>query len=372
MGTDIIVLNGGSSSGKTSIARCLQELLPEPWLTLGVDDLIAAMPSSAPDREPTISFAPDGAVAVGLGFRRLEDAWLQGVAAMARAGAGVIVDDVFLEGGTSQARLRAGLSGLQVLWVGVRCDAAVAAAREAGRSDRVPGMAVSQAEMVHRGTVYDVEVDTTATAALACAQVVRDRVAPSGPRPVSVRPVVVSYDPTWPGQAASLIAIVARALSPLARRVEHIGSTAVPGLAAKDVIDLQVSVDDLAAAEATFDAGLSPLGFVRSAYQRDHVPAGQVDDERRWAKRLWTRRGHAEGDVNLHVRLVGSPNERLALLFRDWLRANPAAVPAYAAFKRSLATISPGTGTYAEVKDPVVDLVVSVAEPWAAAVGWHL
>jgi len=62
----------------------------------------------------------------------------------------------------------------------------------------------------------------------------------------------------------------------------------------------------------------------------------------------------------------------LALLFRDWLRANPAAVPAYAAFKRSLATISPGTGTYAEVKDPVVDLVVSVAEPWAAAVGWHL
>jgi chloramphenicol 3-O-phosphotransferase/GrpB-like predicted nucleotidyltransferase (UPF0157 family) len=372
VGTDIIVLNGASSSGKTSIARCLQELLPEPWLTLGVDDLIAAMPSSAPGREPTITFAPGGAVHVGPGFRQLEDAWVQGVAAMARAGAGVIVDDVFLGGGTSQARLRSGLSGLDVLWVGVRCDAAVAAAREAVRSDRVPGMAVSQAEVVHRGTVYDVEVDTTVTSALACAQVVRDRVAPSGPRPVSVRPVVVSYDPAWPGQAGALITTIGRALSPLARRVEHIGSTAVPGLAAQDVIDLQVSVDDLVAVEAGFDAALRPLGFVPSPFHQDHVPAGQVDDERRWAKRLWTRREHPEGDVNLHVRLVGSPNERFALLFRDWLRANPAAVPAYAAFKRSLAAISPGTETYAEVKDPVVYLVVLMAEPWAAAVGWPL
>jgi GrpB-like predicted nucleotidyltransferase (UPF0157 family) len=139
----------------------------------------------------------------------------------------------------------------------------------------VPGMAVSQAEMVHRGTVHDVEVDTTATPALACAQVVGDRVAPRAHGP--------------------LACAHRRALRP--------------------------------------DLGLG------------------------------TRRGQAEGDVNLHVRLV---------LIRDWLRANPAAVPAYAAFKRSLATISPGTGTYAEVKDPVVDLVVSVAEPWAAAVGWHL
>ena len=65
--TDIIVLNGGSSSGKTSLARCLQELLPEPWLALGVDDLIAAMPPSSPDREPAISFALDGVVAVGPG-----------------------------------------------------------------------------------------------------------------------------------------------------------------------------------------------------------------------------------------------------------------------------------------------------------------
>jgi len=61
---------------------------------------------------------------------------------------------------------------------------------------------------------------------------------------------------------------------------------------------------------------------------------------------MWLRRGHAGGDVDLHVRRVGSPNERLALLFRDWFRAHPEAVPAYAAFKRALADVVPDTGTY--------------------------
>lgn len=83
------------------------------------------------------------------------------------------------------------------------------------------------------------------------------------------------------------------------------------------------------------------------------------------------RLGRWGEDVNLHVRVAGSPNERLALLFRDWFRAHPEAVPAYAAFKRTLAGAVADTGTYADVKDPVVDLVVTVAEPWAAATGWR-
>ena len=175
MSTNIVVLNGGSSSGKTSIARCLQGLLPGSWLKLGVDDLIEAMPGKR-DQRDLITFTPDGGVSVGPGFRRLEAAWAAGIAAMARAGVGVIVDDVFLGGGSSQARLRRGLSGLEVLWVGVRCDAAVAAAREAARPDRVPGMAAAQAEVVHRGVDYDVEVDTTANSVLACAELIQARV----------------------------------------------------------------------------------------------------------------------------------------------------------------------------------------------------
>ena len=59
-----------------------------------------------------------------------------------------------------------------MLWIAVRCDSAVAAGRELARADRIRGMAVSQAEMVHQGVVYDLEVDTTHTEALACARTI--------------------------------------------------------------------------------------------------------------------------------------------------------------------------------------------------------
>jgi chloramphenicol 3-O phosphotransferase len=172
----VVVLNGGSSSGKTSIAQCLQELLPGPWLRLSIDDLVVALPGDQPAERGLITFAPDGAVAVGPGFRRLEAAWSTGLGAMVRAGAGLIYDDVFLEGGAAQDRLRPAFEGLAVLWVGVRCDPSVAIAREAARQDRVPGMAASQAEVVHLGVHYDLVVDTTSSSAMACAQLVHARI----------------------------------------------------------------------------------------------------------------------------------------------------------------------------------------------------
>lgn len=174
--TQVIVLNGGSSSGKSGIARCLQAVLPEPWLTLGVDTLIDAMPARLRLGEEGIGFADDGEVTVGGEFRELEDAWIEGVAAMARAGARVIVDEVFLGGPESRARWEKALHGLGVVWVGVRCDAAVAAGRELARGDRVAGMAEAQADLVHRGMSYDVEVDTTSMEALECAQAIANQV----------------------------------------------------------------------------------------------------------------------------------------------------------------------------------------------------
>jgi dephospho-CoA kinase len=108
----------------------------------------------------------------------------------------------------------------------------------------------------------------------------------------------------------------------------------------------------------------------------DHVPAGSGDDPARWTKRLWSRREYADPDAgpapdaNLHVRLAGSPNERLALLFRDWFRAHPEAIAAHARFKRELAQAVADIDVYSDVKDPVVDLVIAVAEPWAAGTGW--
>ena len=168
------MLNGGSSSGKSGIARCLQAVLPDPWLAFGVDTLIQAMPVAS--RLSGIEFAPDGAVIVRPEFRALEAAWIEGVAAMARAGARIILDEAFLGGAASQQRWLTALGSLRVLWVGVRCDGAVAAAREIARGDRITGMAASQAELVHHGVRYDLQVDTTHTEALDCARAIAARV----------------------------------------------------------------------------------------------------------------------------------------------------------------------------------------------------
>lgn len=134
----------------------------------------------------------------------------------------------------------------------------------------------------------------------------------------TVQPVVVPYQRSWAADAANLTASLRELLSPTASRIEHIGSTAIVGMAAKDVFDLQVSVRGLDEATRAFDAPLSTMGFTRSPYEADHVPAGLDDDALNWSKRLWVRRADPGQPVNLHVRLVGSPNERLALLFRDW------------------------------------------------------
>ncbi|CAM5553984.1 hypothetical protein GCM10010329_25750 [Streptomyces spiroverticillatus] len=174
----MIVLNGGSSSGKSGIARCLQAVLPDPWLVLGTDVFVEMLPVSM--REPEaegagsgkgLVIAADGTVTVGEDFLRLQDAWVAGVVAMVRAGARVIVDEVFLGGGAGQERWKTALGGdVEVLWVGVRCSAEVAAGREIARGDRTPGMAAGQAESVHRDMVYDLEVDTTRTESLDCAR----------------------------------------------------------------------------------------------------------------------------------------------------------------------------------------------------------
>ena len=145
MTVQVIVLNGGSSSGKSGIARCLQAVLPDPWLAIGTDTLVQAMPMSLQTSAAGIEVATDGEVIVGPEFRTLEAAWIAGIAAMAHAGARIIVDEVFLGGPASQHRWKNALGTLSVLWVGVRCDAAGAAGRELARGDRVPGMAAVQA-----------------------------------------------------------------------------------------------------------------------------------------------------------------------------------------------------------------------------------
>jgi chloramphenicol 3-O phosphotransferase len=176
---EVIVLNGGSSSGKSTLAVGLQRRLDGTWMTLGVDDLIRAVSYGPTDTEVagSIEFRADGSVAISDTFRTAEASWYEGLAAIVRAGTGVIVDEVFLDGGTSQDRLRRALDGLLVLWVGVRCHPDVAEARETERGDRHRGMARNQADRVHQGVTYDVVVDTTDMPFEECVEVIAARAA---------------------------------------------------------------------------------------------------------------------------------------------------------------------------------------------------
>lgn len=176
MKTQVIVLNGSSSSGKTTIARCLKVVLPTPWISLSIDDLLHALPPSLMDSDAGVTFSENGEVTIGEGLRQITSAWMAGIAAMARAGARIIYDDVFLSGAESQARLRAQLNGLSVLWVGVHCDAEVAAGREIARGERVVGGAATQSTSVHEGVTYDLEVDTTSTESLESARIIAGQV----------------------------------------------------------------------------------------------------------------------------------------------------------------------------------------------------
>lgn len=175
MRAQVIILNGTSSSGKTSIGRCLQAMLTTPWLLLGIDDLTRAMPDDGIDDGSLLHVSESGQVSLGPGWRSLEASWYIGIAAIAASGTGVIVDEVFLDGGNGQERLRTALSGLEVLWVGVTCDRGIARAREALRPDRVTGQADSQAIVVHEGVVYDLVVDTSHATSESCAATIFDR-----------------------------------------------------------------------------------------------------------------------------------------------------------------------------------------------------
>jgi len=181
---------------------------------------------------------------------------------------------------------------------------------------------------------------------------------------------IVPYDPNWPREFEAIAADVRRALGPLALRIDHIGSTAVPGLAAKDVIDVQVSVVALKPALALVKPLLG-VGFVlRRGLVTDQRPPGHNGPAADWAKRLLSE-APGQRRVNLHLRVGGRPNQRYPLLFRDYLRSHETAAAAYGEVKRQLAGLSLETGVYADVKDPVCDLIMVAAEEWAVRTGWQ-
>nr|WP_306422547.1 dephospho-CoA kinase [Paenarthrobacter aurescens] len=188
-----------------------------------------------------------------------------------------------------------------------------------------------------------------------------------------VGPVMTPSTDEWSRQADRLAARIADAAPQDILAVDHIGSTSVPGLAAKDVVDLQVTVVDLDTADRIAPQ-LAAAGF-------PPVPHANQDTPKPWCPEPegWQKRFHANADpgrtVNLHLRAVGSPGWHYALLFRDWLRAEPSAVALYEAHKSELARIHAGdqdTGAYADAKEPwFTDVAWPLMDEWAKRTGWQ-
>jgi GrpB-like predicted nucleotidyltransferase (UPF0157 family) len=180
---------------------------------------------------------------------------------------------------------------------------------------------------------------------------------------------IVDNDPGWKLEFDRLADEIRGRLGATALRIDHIGSTAVPGLAAKDVIDVQVAVAALD--PEPLSAALASCGLLLAAgIDRDHVPLGAVSPEGDWQKLLFTA-APGRRAAHVHVRVLGAANWRYALLFRDHLRTHPSTAAAYAELKRRLAALDIDRSTYADVKDPACDLIIAAAERWAEAVGWQ-
>lgn len=184
----------------------------------------------------------------------------------------------------------------------------------------------------------------------------------------SRRITIEPYSEQWPSEFVTVEGLLREALGDTAARIDHIGSTSVPGLAAKDVIDVQVGVADLN--DPRLIPAFEQMGVTATDITSDHVPPGDRSGPSAWEKRYF-RAPRSWRPTHLHVRAIGRANFRYALLFRDYLRHSPSAAGAYAQVKVALARSHPGdVDAYYDVKDPVCDLIMDAAECWASNVAW--
>lgn len=170
--------------------------------------------------------------------------------------------------------------------------------------------------------------------------------------------VIVPYDPGWPEQFRRSGTVLREALGEMALRIDHIGSTAVPGLAAKPIIDVQISVSALEPVDP-YRVPLEGLGFV--------FRAANPDLSKRYFREMpGDRRTH------IHVRCGGSWSEQGALLFRDYLRGHEDDAKVYAALKYHLAEeYRDDRASYMEGKASFIWEIIARAHRWQQQVGWQ-
>ncbi|MBF9140491.1 GrpB family protein [Hymenobacter properus] len=180
--------------------------------------------------------------------------------------------------------------------------------------------------------------------------------------------VLVSHRESWAGEFSEIARRICAAAGPAILRIDHIGSTAVPDLCAKDVIDIQITVADLDDVTGLTHP-LWQAGFRQGAFEYDvyHALPEHSDELRK----LYLREPLGGRRTHIHVREAGRFNARFALLFRDYLRAYAPARQEYELLKSRAATVFPDSiEGYLFLKEPVFHLIYQAAECWAEKVRW--
>ena len=297
----------------------------------------------------------------------------------------VVVEDIPL-------LVESGMAPLFPLVVVVHADVEVRVRRlvdQRGMSEEdARARIAAQADDEQRRAVADVWVDNSGSPEELVARahdVWKNRILPfaqnlSARQIAPAPPRLVPPDPAWAGQARRIVARLKTACGHRALRVDHIGSTAVPELDAKDVIDMQITVESLAVAdelaEPLFAAGYPRIERitedVAKADARSTVEQfNHADDPKLWGKRI-----HASADpgrpTNVHIRVDGWPNQQFALLFVDWLGVNPDVRAEYLSIKRAAEKHACGdTASYVDAKEPWFLDAYRRAWEWADSTGWR-
>jgi len=163
---------------------------------------------------------------------------------------------------------------------------------------------------------------------------------------------IVPYRPVWPDEFREFGGRLRSVVGERALAIHHIGSTSVPNLCAKDIIDIQVTVRSL---DPAILDDLLTAGYVRPRLAEDHCPPGMTLPDEELAKMI---AGVPDRRIHIHIRVEGRFNQRYPLLCRDYLRTHNSAADAYGRVKEQLARYFPeDVEAYYDVKDPVFDII---------------
>lgn len=186
---------------------------------------------------------------------------------------------------------------------------------------------------------------------------------------MSVRIKIVAHDPKWKDHFLENTNLLASLLSIPGEKFQHIGSTSVPGLASKNVIDMQVSCADTDELHRVCSRFVE-AGFAAPIVMTDHRPGDCQSSDLEWEK-CFLKTKALPYESHIHIRVAGRYNQIYPLVFRDYLRENPRPKRYYEVFKYKLAEISAmDKDSYCEAKDPFCDLIVDAAKSWAKDCGW--